>query len=115
MMAALAGVRCSSAVLHRSRELAGAALRAEIAIQRSHARRASRGLDSAFCSHVVLFDFPRDPSEYMRRCDPPLLECPRHACPGPRAAMHVQQASRLHSPESRLHLVSRLLRCHAVC
>ena len=30
--------------------------------------RASRGLDSSCCSHVVLFDFPRDPSEYMRRC-----------------------------------------------
>ena len=29
--------------------------------------RASRGLDSSCCSHVVLFDFPRDPSEYMRR------------------------------------------------
>lgn len=29
--------------------------------------RASRGLDSAYCEHVVLFDFPRDPSEYVRR------------------------------------------------
>eukprot|EP00887_Chlorella_sp_A99_P006189 scaffold3.g6189.t1 len=29
--------------------------------------RASRGLDSAYCDHVVLFDFPRDPSEYVRR------------------------------------------------
>jgi ATP-dependent RNA helicase DDX18/HAS1 len=29
--------------------------------------RASRGVDSAFVDHVVLFDFPRDPSEYVRR------------------------------------------------
>ena len=29
--------------------------------------RASRGLDSAACGHVVLFDLPRDPSEYVRR------------------------------------------------
>ena len=29
--------------------------------------RASRGLDSATCNHVVLFDLPRDPSEYVRR------------------------------------------------
>jgi ATP-dependent RNA helicase DDX18/HAS1 len=29
--------------------------------------RASRGLDSAFVEHVVLFDLPRDPSEYLRR------------------------------------------------
>jgi ATP-dependent RNA helicase DDX18/HAS1 len=29
--------------------------------------RASRGVDSAFVDHVVLFDFPRDPSEYLRR------------------------------------------------
>lgn len=29
--------------------------------------RVSRGLDSMFCEHVVLFDFPRDPSEYVRR------------------------------------------------
>ena len=29
--------------------------------------RASRGLDSAVCGHVVLFDLPRDPSEYVRR------------------------------------------------
>ena len=29
--------------------------------------RASRGLDSAYVEHVVLFDFPRDPSEYVRR------------------------------------------------
>jgi len=29
--------------------------------------RASRGVDSAFVEHVVLFDFPRDPSEYIRR------------------------------------------------
>ena len=29
--------------------------------------RASRGIDSAFVDHVVLFDFPRDPSEYVRR------------------------------------------------
>ena len=28
--------------------------------------RASRGLDAG-CDHVVLFDFPRDPSEYLRR------------------------------------------------
>lgn len=29
--------------------------------------RASRGVDSAYVEHVVLFDFPRDPSEYVRR------------------------------------------------
>eukprot|EP00850_Spirogloea_muscicola_P013785 SM000095S24999 [mRNA] locus=s95:467682:471395:+ [translate_table: standard] len=29
--------------------------------------RASRGVDSADVEHVVLFDFPRDPSEYVRR------------------------------------------------
>ena len=29
--------------------------------------RASRGLDAAGVTHVVLFDFPRDPSEYVRR------------------------------------------------
>ena len=29
--------------------------------------RTSRGIDSMFCEHVVLFDFPRDPSEYVRR------------------------------------------------
>lgn len=29
--------------------------------------RASRGVDSAYVDHVVLFDFPRDPSEYVRR------------------------------------------------
>ncbi|EFN54452.1 hypothetical protein CHLNCDRAFT_135879 [Chlorella variabilis] len=29
--------------------------------------RASRGMDSAFVEHVVLFDMPRDPSEYLRR------------------------------------------------
>ena len=29
--------------------------------------RASRGLDAAGVSHVILFDFPRDPSEYVRR------------------------------------------------
>ncbi len=29
--------------------------------------RTSRGIDSMFCNHVVLFDFPRDPSEYVRR------------------------------------------------
>eukprot|EP01025_Chloroclados_australasicus_P008080 TRINITY_DN1278_c0_g1_i8.p1 TRINITY_DN1278_c0_g1~~TRINITY_DN1278_c0_g1_i8.p1 ORF type:complete len:260 (+),score=16.06 TRINITY_DN1278_c0_g1_i8:420-1199(+) len=29
--------------------------------------RASRGLDSAYVDHVVLFDYPRDPSEYVRR------------------------------------------------
>ncbi|GBG85165.1 hypothetical protein CBR_g39730 [Chara braunii] len=29
--------------------------------------RASRGLDSVDVEHVVLFDFPRDPSEYVRR------------------------------------------------
>ena len=29
--------------------------------------RASRGVDSRFVEHVVLFDFPRDPSEYIRR------------------------------------------------
>lgn len=25
------------------------------------------GIDSVYCDHVVLFDFPRDPSEYVRR------------------------------------------------
>eukprot|EP00850_Spirogloea_muscicola_P019744 SM000198S05315 [mRNA] locus=s198:2994:6740:- [translate_table: standard] len=29
--------------------------------------RASRGVDSVDVEHVVLFDFPRDPSEYVRR------------------------------------------------
>ncbi|WOL03222.1 DEAD-box ATP-dependent RNA helicase 50 [Canna indica] len=29
--------------------------------------RASRGIDFASVDHVVLFDFPRDPSEYVRR------------------------------------------------
>lgn len=29
--------------------------------------RTSRGIDTAHVQHVVLFDFPRDPSEYLRR------------------------------------------------
>lgn len=29
--------------------------------------RASRGLDASKVKHVILFDFPRDPSEYVRR------------------------------------------------
>ena len=29
--------------------------------------RASRGLDTSAVGHAVLFDFPRDPSEYVRR------------------------------------------------
>lgn len=29
--------------------------------------RASRGIDFAGVDHVVLFDFPREPSEYVRR------------------------------------------------
>jgi ATP-dependent RNA helicase DDX18/HAS1 len=29
--------------------------------------RASRGIDFTNVDHVVLFDYPRDPSEYMRR------------------------------------------------
>ncbi|GLI63965.1 hypothetical protein VaNZ11_007133, partial [Volvox africanus] len=29
--------------------------------------RTSRGIDVLYCEHVVLFDFPRDPSEYVRR------------------------------------------------
>eukprot|EP00889_Picochlorum_renovo_P000435 jgi/Picre1/27465/NNA_000432.t1 len=29
--------------------------------------RASRGVDSAYVEHVILFDFPREPSEYVRR------------------------------------------------
>lgn len=29
--------------------------------------RASRGIDFIRVNHVVLFDFPRDPSEYVRR------------------------------------------------
>ena len=29
--------------------------------------RASRGIDTSKIEHVVMFDFPRDPSEYMRR------------------------------------------------
>lgn len=29
--------------------------------------RASRGIDFAGVDHVLLFDFPRDPSEYVRR------------------------------------------------
>lgn len=28
---------------------------------------ANTGIDSMYCGHVVLFDFPRDPSEYVRR------------------------------------------------
>lgn len=27
----------------------------------------SPGIDVLYCEHVVLFDFPRDPSEYVRR------------------------------------------------
>lgn len=29
--------------------------------------RLSRGIDAPGVGHVVLFDFPRDPSEYVRR------------------------------------------------
>jgi ATP-dependent RNA helicase DDX18/HAS1 len=29
--------------------------------------RTSRGIDSVHVEHVVLFDLPRDPSEYVRR------------------------------------------------
>lgn len=29
--------------------------------------RASRGLDTSLVEHVIMFDFPRDPSEYLRR------------------------------------------------
>lgn len=29
--------------------------------------RASRGIDFPGVDHVILFDFPRDPSEYVRR------------------------------------------------
>ncbi|KAI6685111.1 hypothetical protein NL676_031024 [Syzygium grande] len=29
--------------------------------------RASRGIDFTGVDHVILFDFPRDPSEYVRR------------------------------------------------
>ena len=29
--------------------------------------QASRGVDTAHVQHVILFDFPRDPSEYVRR------------------------------------------------
>ena len=29
--------------------------------------RASRGMDTSAVKHVVMFDFPRDPSEYVRR------------------------------------------------
>jgi ATP-dependent RNA helicase DDX18/HAS1 len=29
--------------------------------------RASRGIDTSGVEHVVMFDFPRDPSEYVRR------------------------------------------------
>lgn len=29
--------------------------------------RASRGIDFARVDHVILFDYPRDPSEYVRR------------------------------------------------
>lgn len=32
-----------------------------------HCYRASRGIDFPSVDHVVLFDFPRDPSEYVRR------------------------------------------------
>lgn len=29
--------------------------------------RASRGIDFSRVDHVILFDYPRDPSEYVRR------------------------------------------------
>jgi len=29
--------------------------------------RASRGIDTSRVEHVIMFDFPRDPSEYVRR------------------------------------------------
>lgn len=32
-----------------------------------HAPLAQTGIDTMYCEHVVLFDFPRDPSEYVRR------------------------------------------------
>lgn len=32
-----------------------------------NSHRASRGIDFEGVDHVVLFDFPRDPSEYVRR------------------------------------------------
>lgn len=46
-------VRLLSAVLHPA--------------MRCLPRRASRGVDSIDVDQVVLFDFPRDPSEYLRR------------------------------------------------
>ena len=36
--------------------------------------RASRGIDAPGVGHVVLFDFPRDPSEYVRRAGACMLD-----------------------------------------
>lgn len=56
-------------------ELRGAALNAWLAAPTASeppsilvcTDRTSRGIDSMWCEHVVLFEFPRDPSEYVRR------------------------------------------------
>ena len=59
--------------------------------------RASRGIDSAHVEHVVLFDFPRDPSEYVRRAGRvsrgaggtglvSILALGRQVCPGSRSS-----------------------------
>jgi len=62
-----------AAVAPEQRDAALAALRSGVAAPPSarpvvvSTDRASRGLDCAAVGHVVLFDFPRDPSEYVRR------------------------------------------------
>lgn len=33
----------------------------------THTHTLRAGNDSMYCNHVVLYDFPRDPSEYVRR------------------------------------------------
>ena len=38
-----------------------------VTLSHSSAWVACSGLDTAFVEHVILFDFPRDPSEYVRR------------------------------------------------
>ena len=59
--------------------------------------RASRGIDSAHVEHVVLFDFPRDPSEYVRRAG----RVSRGA--GGSGLVSILALGRQVSPESTLH------------
>ena len=42
-------------------------LAGEAAYTQSWHAPTNAGIDSMYCGHVVLFDFPRDPSEYVRR------------------------------------------------